>query len=223
MTIDAKRILAYSCLHLPYEHPKAFQFLACLKKEYKPTVVVCLGDVTDLHQLSKWPKHPECLSASDEVKQAQEKTKQLASLFPRQLVCDSNHDKRISRIAIHHGLPNAVVKTWQEVFKAPEGWKFGWEHEVGPALAIHGDRYSGKDGIRNATKDNFCSTIMGHIHTEAGVFWQETKGGCVWGLQAGCLIDPMYAAFEYQQTNRNRPLIGAGIVVDGVPQFVPMG
>lgn len=222
MTIDAKRILAYSCTHLPYEHPKTFQFLAALKKEYKPTVVVCLGDICDLHSLSKWPKNPNCLGAADEVKQAQEKVQLLANVFPRQLVCKSNHDERIRRIAVHNGVPEACTKTWSEVFKPPVGWTFAWEHEVGPALAIHGDRYNGANGIRNAVKDNFCSTIQGHIHTEAGVFYQETKGGVVWGLQAGCLIDANYAAFEYQQTNRNRPLNGAGVVIDGVPSFVPM-
>lgn len=222
MALDASRILAYSCLHLPYEHRKAFTFLASLKREYKPTAVVCLGDVADLHQLSKWPKHPECLSAADEIKQAKEKVQLLANIFPRQLVCKSNHDERIRRIAVHHGLPAEIVRTWQEVFKAPAGWQFAWEHEVGPALAIHGDRYSGKAGIRDAVSDNFCSTIMGHIHTEAGTFWNERKGGQVWGLQVGCLIDPTYAAFEYEQKNRNRPLNGAGVVIGGVPQFIPL-
>jgi metallophosphoesterase superfamily enzyme len=222
LTIDAKRILAYSCPHAPYQHDKAFSFLKTLKQEYKPTVVVCLGDMCDLHAFSKWPKHPECYGAADEIKEAKEGVRKLADLFPRQLVCKSNHDERIRRLAVSHGMPEETVKTWPEVFKAPAGWKYAWEWEIGPALAIHGDRYSGKDGIRKAVTDNFCSTIMGHIHTEAGVFHQETKGGAVWGLQVGCLINPAYAAFEYQQTNRNRPLLGAGVVIDNVPHWVPL-
>lgn len=222
MKHDATRILAYSCTHFPYAHEHAFKFLKDLKREYKPTVVVCLGDVCDLHAFSKWPKHPECYSAADEIKEAREGVRQLADIFPRQLVCKSNHDERIRRLAVSHGMPEAVVKTWQEVLKAPQGWQYAWEWEVGPALAIHGDRYSGAMGIRNAVKDNFCCSIMGHVHTEAGVFWQETKGGLVWGLQAGCLIDPTYAAFEYQQTNRNRPLIGAGVVINNNPHWIKL-
>lgn len=218
--LDASRILAYSCPHFPYEHAKAFTFLSSLKKDVKPTTVVCLGDICDLHQLSKWPKHPHCLSPKDEIKEARDKVQLLANIFPKQLVCKSNHDERISRMAVQHGIPSDCVKPWHEIFKAPKTWEFAWEWEVGPALAIHGDRYNGSSGIRNAVRDNYCSTIMGHIHTEQGTFRQETKGGDVWGLQVGCLIDPTYAAFEYEQKNRNRPLIGAGLVINGVPQWV---
>ena len=92
MATDASRILAYSCLHLPYEHKKAFTFLSSLKREYKPTAVVCLGDVCDLHQLSKWPKHPECLSAADEIKQAKEKVKLLIDSMSYQYLIGAEID-----------------------------------------------------------------------------------------------------------------------------------
>lgn len=220
--IDASRIFAFSCLHMPYEAAGAWDFLKRIKRDVKPTVVVNLGDSSDLHQFSQWPKHPECLNATQEIKHAKEGVRRLAEIFPRLKVCWSNHDTRITRYAVSKGIPREATKTWQEVFNPPQGWEFAWEWEIGPALAIHGDRYGGKDGIRKAVADNFCSTIQGHIHTEAGVFHQSIKGGDVWGLQVGCLIDPKYAAFEYEQKNRNRPILGAGLVIDGVPQFVPM-
>jgi hypothetical protein len=217
LKIDSSRVLAYSCPHIPYHHSNAFKFLAELKREYKPTTVVCLGDLCDLHQFSKWPKNPECLGPAEEIRQAREGIRELASIFPRQLVCWSNHDKRLERFSIQHGIPLDCTKKWEEVFKPPRGWLFAWKWEVGPALAIHGDRYSGKDGIRNAVRDNFCSTLMGHIHTEQGVFHQDIEGGMVWGAQVGCLIDPKYAAFEYEQKNRNRPVHGAVVVIKDQP------
>jgi predicted phosphodiesterase len=219
---DASRILAFSCLHFPYQHKNALTFLKHVKQDHKPTLVVCLGDMTDLHQLSTHPKNPNCLSAADEIKQARECLRAMAVIFPKMLVCESNHDTRIIRKGTHEGLPKECLKTWREVMGIPDGWKQHWEHDLGPAMAIHGDRYSGANGIRNAVSDNMMSTVMGHIHTEAGVFWQETKAGLYWGLQAGCLIDHEYDAFEYQRTNRKRPLLGCGVVIDNVPHWVPL-
>ena len=140
MAIDAERILAYSCPHAPYWHSKTAQFLKQVKQEIKPTIVVCLGDLADLHSFSRWPKNPNCMGPGDEVKAAKDCIRELASIFPRQLVCWSNHDKRIEKHAVTTGTPKELVKTWQEVFSPPAGWRFAWEWEVGPALAIHGDR-----------------------------------------------------------------------------------
>ena len=44
---DFSRILCISDLHMPFHHPKAFQFLRALKDKYKPTFVVCMGDEAD--------------------------------------------------------------------------------------------------------------------------------------------------------------------------------
>lgn len=222
MKHDPSRILAFSCTHFPYAHSKAFRFLRRLKHEYKPTMTVCLGDSTDLHQLSTHPKNPNCLGADAELNEAKKALKELATIFPRMLICDSNHDTRIQRFATHAGLPKQCLKAWREVMDIPDGWVQSWEHDLGPAMAIHGDRYSGANGIRNAVSDNMQSTIMGHIHTEAGIYHQETKAGLYWGLQAGCLIDHEYDAFEYQRTNRKRPLLGAGVVIENVPHWIPL-
>jgi len=222
LTIDAKRILAYSCLHMPYQHDKAFRFLRERKRDLKPTVVLCVGDLTDLHNFGRWPKNPNCYGPAEEVKYAKEGVRELIDIFPKQLVCWSNHDWRLAKHATNTGTPKDLAKTWQEVFNPPVGWQFKWRWELGSGVGIHGDRYSGKDGIRKAVADNFCSVIQGHIHTEGGVFHQEVDGGYVWGAQTGCLIDPEYDAFEYQQKNRNRPVNGLVEVIEDVPHFVPM-
>jgi len=221
-TRDAGRILAFSCTHFPYQHGEAFSFLKRVKADVKPTMVVCLGDSTDLHQLSTHPKNPNCLGPTEEMRQARACLKELAVIFPRLLLCDSNHDTRIQRFAMHAGLPKECVKAWREVMGVPDGWEQSWEHDLGPAMAIHGDRYNGQNGIRQAVSDNMMSTIMGHIHTESGVFWQETKAGVYWGLQAGCLIDHEYDAYEYQRRNRKRPLVGCGAVINNVPSWIPL-
>ena len=42
-------ILVIGDLHAPYEHPDTVSFLRAIKKKYKPTDVVQIGDEVDFH------------------------------------------------------------------------------------------------------------------------------------------------------------------------------
>ena len=43
-SINLAVVLAISDLHFPYEHKHAFDWLAQLKKEFKPDRIICMGD-----------------------------------------------------------------------------------------------------------------------------------------------------------------------------------
>ena len=47
-------------------------------------------------------------------------------------------------------------------------------------------------------------------------------GGTIWGMNVGCLIDDQKLAFEYNKINPNKPMLGTGVVVEGVPLLIPM-
>ena len=49
---NTQSILVISDQHMPYEHPDMFEFLEAVKKKYKPTLVVNIGDEVDKHALS---------------------------------------------------------------------------------------------------------------------------------------------------------------------------
>ena len=59
------------------------------------------------------------------------------------------------------------------------------------------------------------------MHSFAGVQYSNT-GTTVWGMNAGCLIDIDAYAFEYGKHHPKKPVIGTGIIIDGIPQFIPM-
>jgi hypothetical protein len=42
------------------------------------------------------------------------------------------------------------------------------------------------------------------------------------GLQVGCLIDKDSLAFRYNKTQRARPIIGLGMIINGLPKLIPM-
>jgi hypothetical protein len=41
-------------------------------------------------------------------------------------------------------------------------------------------------------------------------------------MQVGCLINMKSLAFEYNKLQKSRPVIGTGVIIDGLPILIPM-
>ncbi len=63
-----KCILVISDQHIPYHHPQMMDFLKALKKKYKPTRIVNIGDELDHHALSFHDSDSDLPSAGDELR-----------------------------------------------------------------------------------------------------------------------------------------------------------
>jgi hypothetical protein len=209
-------------LHCPFHHQDAVAFLTELKRVYRPSVVVCLGDEIDAAAASTFAKNPEMPAAADELARAIDALRPVYKLFPRVKVCHSNHTLRPYKRAAEAGLPVSMVQPIAKVLKAPKGWEWGERWEVDGVLAFHGDGFTGKYAALTAAERFRQSIVMGHTHTYAGVMHSAAHNGCIFGLNAGCLIDGDSPAFAYAKHFAHRPVLGAGVIVDGVPQFIPM-
>jgi hypothetical protein len=64
--------------------------------------------------------------------------------------------------------------------------------------------------------------VQGHYHSEAGTVWYNSPRGRLFGLTVGCLIDSAGLAFAYNRLDLARPILGCGVIVDGLPIFIPM-
>ena len=64
--------------------------------------------------------------------------------------------------------------------------------------------------------------MIGHIHSHAGIMYAANKSSLWWGFNVGCLVDNSAYAFKYGRTMKYKPILGAGIIQEGVPRFVPM-
>jgi hypothetical protein len=209
-------------LHCPFAHPGALDFLRDVAKEHRPYSVVCLGDEIDAHAWSRFEKNPKLPAASDELRKARKQLAGLAKLFPRMYVCHSNHTMRLYKKAASVGIPDECVKSIADVLGAPETWTWAHRWELNGVVFQHGDGYSGKEAHIKAAAANRRSTVIGHVHSHAGVAYLSGPLDTIWGMQAGCLLDPGSEAFEYAKNSPNRPTLGCGVVRDGVPHFVPM-
>lgn len=61
------------------------------------------------------------------------------------------------------------------------------------------------------------SCVQGHFHEKFKIYYWANPLGLYWAMQVGCLIDDDSLAFAYNNVNLKRPIIGCGVIVDGVP------
>ena len=218
----AKNLLVISDLHAPYYHPDTIAFLTALKKKHKFDTVICIGDEVDNHAISFHDSDPSLPNASKELELAIKALSPLYKLFPQVTVVESNHGSLVMRKALASGLPPEVFKSYNDILKAPKGWKWVFDTRVltslGPVYFCHGK--TGSPGKLAASYG--CSTVQGHFHEKAQINYISTPERLMFDAHTGCLADDYSLALGYNKINPRRPIVSVLIILDGIPQIVPM-
>lgn len=219
--------LCISDLQAPFEHKHAFDFVCHVKKTFfdrfliKP-YIVNMGDEVDQHTLSTFAKSPKALGAKAEFDEAKLHLSPWFKEFPKTYVCISNHTYRVYKRAGDVGIPEAFMKTIGEAYEAPVDWRWQQKWIQGGVCFEHGENVSGPTAALNAAIQNQMPTVIGHQHSHASVMYRDSEFGQLWGMNTGCLIDVTQYAFDYGKTLRIKPTLGCGVILNGVPYFVPM-
>jgi hypothetical protein len=211
-----KSILIISDMHHPYSHPDTVPFLKALHTKYRFDKVVCIGDEIDNHAISFHDSDPDLPSAGDELKAAIKGLQPVYKLFPNVDIIESNHGSLVVRKAVANGLPRAVFKTYNEILQAPKGWKWMFDLKLqtplGPVYFCHGKT---KAPGRLASQYGM-SSVQGHL------MYISTPEKLMFDMHVGCLADDHSLALGYNKINPRRPIISTGIIINGIPQIVPM-
>lgn len=218
-----KCILVISDTHFPYQHPDTVAFLKAIKKKYKPDRVVHIGDEVDFHAISFHASDPDLLSPADELQQAICCLKELYKLFPKVDVIESNHGSLVYRKGKVHGLPRHVLKSYRDVLMAPKGWT--WHFDLTVDMNDGNQVYftHGKTSAPAKLSQSMgMSTVQGHFHERMEIIYWANPNGLYFDMRVGCLINDKSMAFNYNNTNLKRPLIGTGIIINGQPKLIPM-
>lgn len=218
-----QRVLLISDLHIPYQHKDAIEFLQHLKIKYNPTRVICLGDECDKHSLSFHLSNPDLPSAGDELKKALPIIAELYKLFPVMDILASNHGSMIYRKAEANGLPKAYIKGYNEVLGVDENWK--WHNDLTITLpngqSCYGHHGKASDVLK-LSQIMGMSCYQGHYHESYGIKYWANPNGLYFALQTGCLVDNHSLAFNYNNVNLKKPIIGTALIIDSLPVLEPM-
>jgi len=216
------KVLAIPDMHSPFLHRDAVAFLGAVKQKQKPDKVVCLGDEIDAHALSNYDADPDGMSAGDELRRAIEDLQPVYKMFPNVMVCTSNHTARPYRKAYKHGIPRSLMREYRDWLEAPAGWEWRDKWIIDGVHYIHGEGFSGAAGAIKAAQAHMASTVIGHLHSDAGIAFLSNSAKLIWGLNAGWLGDRRAYSMAYGKHLAKRPILGCGIVNRGMPFFLPM-
>lgn len=215
-------VLCIGDLHAPYMHEDAVKFLISIKKKFKPTSVIFMGDEVDAHATSYHEHDPDLASAGDELKAAIKQLQPLYAAFPNAVVLESNHGSLVYRKALTAGIPSAVLKGYREILHAPKGWTWKYDHTISTEL---GDVYfhHGKSGTQEKLSKNMAmSACQGHFHNKFYISYWSSPNGLYWDANAGCLVNNRSRAMAYGKNNLQKPIVGCMVIVNGIPQLIPM-
>lgn len=215
-------ILVISDLHTPYQHPDAIRFLATVKKKFKPTDVVCIGDEVDFHDLSFHDSNPDLDSAGTELDKAITAIQPIYKMFPKVTVIESNHGSMVLRKALAGGIPKKAIKSYNDILEAPKGWVWKFDYKIttplGPVYFCHG-----KSSAAGRLASQYgMSCVQGHYHEKAQIHYISTPERLMFDMHVGCLADDSSLALGYNKINPKRPIVSVAIIENGIPQIIPL-
>ena len=217
-----QRTLNISDLHCPYHHPDSVKFLQAIKEKYDPDTVICMGDEADKHALSFHDHDPDLPSAGDELKKAKDVLQQIADIYPKVTVLESNHGSLAYRKAMSAGIPKAYIRPYSEVLGLPT-WK--WVPDLTLTLPDRSPCYWHHGKSANsflALRDIGMNFVQAHFHEKYNIHYHGSQERLKWVIATGCMVDDHSLAMAYNKTNMKRPIIGCSIIIDSHPRLLPM-
>lgn len=218
------RVLSIGDVHEPVSHPGYIHFCRDIYREWGCDTVVFAGDITDWHAVSFHAKHPDCPGPNDEYELAREKIAIWYRAFPEAKVCLGNHDERVIRLAQVAGIPSRMLRDHAEVWGTPN-WQWVDDTIIDDVLYFHGTGQGGIHPAFNAMKKYLMSVVMGHCHAAAGIKWLANSRRRIFGMDVGTGIDVRAMQFAYGKHSIAKPILGAGLILDGIPyhEICPIG
>jgi len=207
-----KNTLVIGDTHLPFEHVKYLKFLKRIEKAFKCERVIHIGDLIDNHAISYHEHDPDGWSPESEMQECDKRLKQWFKAFPKVYLCRGNHDNLVDRKGKTMGLPRRCFQDFRDVWGLPDGWIDDFEFVFDNVKYEHGTGYSGKNAHINAAITNRMSTVIGHVHSFAGVQFTASSKDCLFGMNVGCGIDRRKYAFDYGKAFKFKPIISCGVV-----------
>lgn len=217
-------ILAIGDIHEPASHPRYLQFCKDLQDEWQCDKVIMMGDIMDWEAISFHAKHPSLPSAGDEYKLTREKVQLWYDAFPNAEIMIGNHDDRPFRLGRTVNIPDELIKDQNTLWQTPR-WKWKYETVLDGVYYFHGNKHGGLYPAINKARSMGMSVVMGHVHVAAGVWWSASPLKRFFGMNIGCGIDIDKMQFEYGKNHIRRPILGAGVILDGIPyhEIMPVG
>lgn len=218
-TYNKDNVLVIGDLHAPFIHNNYLEFCLKTQRDYDCGTVIFIGDIADFSAISFHDSDPNGYSAGNEYDKAIQALAHWQKAFPEAIVLLGNHDLIPARKLYHHGLPQQLMPKWQQIFNAPDGWKFARRFELHGVVYLHGTTAAEKRAQLMRK-----SVVQGHLHSELYVKYFNSDYNQIFAVQTGCGIDVSTYAFKYGKDFPKRPILGCAVILESgtLPLTIPM-
>lgn len=178
-----------------------------------------IGDIIDLHSVSRFPSNPDGLSPGEELLLARKMLKPYIQAFPSCYITKGNHDLRIARKATDNQMSEHFIKDLSEVLETPKGWKFVDQIILDNVMYVHG---SVGDSFKRA-KESRIATVSGHLHSTSFIQYSTSFKDTIFGMNVGAAIDTQSYAAAYAKDMPKKPVVNCGVVLEKgtLPILIP--
>lgn len=206
-------------LHFPFWDKKRLEEVSKFNKHYKADIVVQQGDLFDLYTLSRFLKDLRGPKQHEEVQACREPLRWLYRQFPQMRRLLGNHEERLAKYALEHGLDKVWLRELDDVMGVP----IAWEKPV-DVFIIDGVRYTHGHLSKAPAHIDFYneSVVIGHLHSELGITYKARNEKSLFSLCVGVIADKDAIAFRYSQKELNRWTQGFGGVDNGKPWVISL-
>lgn len=215
------KVLVIGDLHAPAVHPRYMSWLKQIRSQFNTNRTVFIGDIIDWHALSRFEKDPDLPAAGQEYEAAFNIVQEWYEEFHPAVVCIGNHDRRIERIAKSAGIPPRFLRSYSQIWKTPR-WKWVEEIFIDGVHYFHGEGCAGVRPAMNRALQDGVNTVIGHVHSVGGLQQRTSAHRTIWGMDVGCGVDTDALQFAYAKAFATKPVLSCGVVINGVPQWIPM-
>lgn len=239
---DGTKVAVLPDIHAPAHHKLIMWAVKEWLKDFRPHILMVIGDLADMFALSAWPKPPRVVV--DGQKELDESRRLLDSLVAVSgaqytFVIMGNHEDRIRRYLTNpaSGLGSIVDFATREpvlsfhqlmgykpgdrvifIYDQQEAGGWGGGVVVNDEFEFHhGFIVRPNPGASPRADADRTGRSTGHGHTHrAGMGARETTSGILRWFEFGHLADPSHAYLGYANLLNNwHPAVGAGLVVGG--------
>jgi predicted phosphodiesterase len=202
------KILVISDLHLPYHDEKAIEVALMKGKSEKVNIIILLGDLLDMYQMSQWVKDPKNPNMAFEIETCREFLQMLRKEFPDADIIwkEGNHEARWQTY-FYRNAPDVAVLPGMTVYDYMNVEQYGVqvvrEHRpisVSTLLLYHGHELPrGLTNPVNQARGQWlratANMIAGHGHRTSTHIERSATGQIFSNWSIGCLCDltPQYA------------------------------
>ena len=212
-----ERLLIVPDTHAPYHDQRAWKLMMKAARQFKPTVIVHLGDLADFYVVSSHSKDPSRKAQlRDEVKEVKRLRKQLDNLgAKRKLFIEGNHEDRLRRY-LEDKAPElfGMFDTDSLLGLSENGWEFTPYKQaarVGKVWFTHDTQTSGKYSTAHALAAFQHSVVIGHHHAIQYSVEGDATGKHRVGAQFGWLGDVKQVDYMHSIKAKRGWSLGFGI------------